>query len=184
MSEHVAAIAWSRGDQPFTDKRYSRAHDWTFDGGAVVRGSSAPSSVRIPFSDPSAVDPEEALVASLSSCHMLWFLDFAARAGLVVDRYVDQASGVLGHDSAGRRYMSEVTLRPVTAFAGRRSPAGSGRTGPAALRGARELRHGQLGQGDGPGRSLAWLTRRSASLSIRRRREPDAARRRRLPAGP
>ena len=120
MSEHVATIAWSRGDQPFTDKRYSRAHDWTFDGGAVVRGSSAPSSVRIPFSDPAAVDPEEALVASVSSCHMLWFLDFAARTGLVVDRYVDQASGVLGHDGAGRRYMSEVTLRPVTAFVGRR----------------------------------------------------------------
>ena len=120
MSEHVATIAWSRGDQPFTDNRYSRAHDWTFDGGAVVRGSSSPSSVRVPFSDPAAVDPEEALVASLSSCHMLWFLDFAARAGLVVDRYVDQASGVLGHDGAGRRYMSEVTLRPVTAFAGRR----------------------------------------------------------------
>ena len=119
MSEHVATIAWSRGDQPFADKRYSRAHDWTFDGGAVVRGSSAPSSVRIPVSDPAAVNPEEALVASLSSCHMLWFLDFAARAGLVVDRYVDQASGVLGHDDAGRRYMSEVTLRPVTAFAGR-----------------------------------------------------------------
>ena len=119
MSEHVATIAWSRGDQNFADKRYSRAHDWTFDGGAVVRGSSAPTSVRVPFSDPAAVDPEEAMVASLSSCHMLWFLDFAARAGLVVDSYVDHASGALGHNEAGKRYMSEVTLRPVTAFTGR-----------------------------------------------------------------
>ena len=119
MSEHVATIAWSRGDQPFSDKRYSRAHDWTFDGGAVVRGSSAPTSVRVPFSDPAAVDPEEAMVASLSSCHMLWFLDFAARAGLVVDRYEDQASGMLGRNEAGRSYMSEVVLRPVTSFVGR-----------------------------------------------------------------
>lgn len=119
MSEHVATIAWSRGDQPFSDKRYSRGHDWTFDGGAVVRGSSAPTSVRVPFSDPAAVDPEEAMVASLSSCHMLWFLDFAARAGLVVDSYVDQASGLLGRDEAGRSLMTEVTLRPVTTFSGR-----------------------------------------------------------------
>lgn len=119
MSEHVATIAWTRGDQPFSDKRYSRAHDWTFDGGAVVRGSSAPTSVRAPFSDPAAVDPEEAMVASLSSCHMLWFLDFAARAGLVVDHYQDQASGMLGHDAAGKRYMIAVTLRPATTFSGR-----------------------------------------------------------------
>lgn len=119
MSEHVATIAWSRGDQPFSDKRYSRAHDWTFDGGATVRGSSAPTNVRISFSDPAAVDPEEAMVASLSSCHMLWFLDFAARAGLVVDRYEDHAVGVLGRDEAGRSLMTEVTLRPVTAFSGR-----------------------------------------------------------------
>lgn len=119
MSEHVATIAWSRGDQAFSDKRYSRAHDWTFDGGAVVRGSSAPTSVRVPFSDPAAVDPEEAMVASLSSCHMLWFLDFAARAGLVVDSYVDQAAGLLGRDEAGRSLMTEVTLRPVTTFSGR-----------------------------------------------------------------
>ncbi|WGM32784.1 OsmC family protein [Brevundimonas sp. NIBR11] len=119
MSEHVATIAWTRGDQPFADKHYSRAHDWTFDGGAVVRGSSAPSSVRVPFSDPAAVDPEEAMVASLSSCHMLWFLDFAARAGLVVDRYEDQASGTLGRNEAGRSYMSAVTLRPTTTFSGR-----------------------------------------------------------------
>lgn len=78
MGKYEAKVAWSRGDQPFLDKRYSRAHSWTFDGGAVVPGSSAPASVPLPMSDPSAVDPEEAMIASLSSCHMLWFLAFAA----------------------------------------------------------------------------------------------------------
>jgi len=119
MSAHHTTVEWLRGDQPFLDKRYSRAHVWTFDGGAVVPGSSAPESVPVPMSDPTAVDPEEAMVASLSSCHMLWFLAFAAGAGLVVDRYVDNASGALGRDDGGRRYMNRVTLRPVTTFSGR-----------------------------------------------------------------
>ena len=119
MSAHGATIAWRRGDQPFVDKRYSRAHSWTFDGGAVVPGSSAPESVPVPMSDASAVDPEEAMIASLSSCHMLWFLAFAANAGLVVDSYVDEASGELDRDEAGKRYLARVTLRPVTVFSGR-----------------------------------------------------------------
>lgn len=119
MGAHLATVEWSRGDQPFTDRLYSRAHRWSFDGGAVVKASSAPDSVPIPMSDLSAIDPEEAMVASLSSCHMLWFLAFAARAGLVVDRYRDEASGVLERDATGRRFMSRVTLRPVTAFVGR-----------------------------------------------------------------
>ena len=119
MSAHHTTVEWLRGDQPFLDKRYSRAHVWTFDGGAVVPGSSAPESVPVPMSDPTAVDPEEAMVASLSSCHMLWFLAFAAGAGLVVDRYIDNASGALGRDEDGRRYMNQVTLRPVTTFSGR-----------------------------------------------------------------
>ena len=116
---HVATVEWTRGDQPFVDNKYARAHVWRFDGGAEVPGSSAPSNVPLPYSDAAAVDPEEAMVASLSSCHMLWFLAFAAGAGLVVDRYIDDASGVLGRDEAGRRYMSVVTLRPVTTFSGR-----------------------------------------------------------------
>lgn len=118
MSEHVATIEWSRGDQAFADNRYSRAHDWRFDGGAVVRGSSAPTSVPLPMSDPAAVDPEEAFVAALSSCHMLFFLAFAAKAGFVVDRYCDAAVGVLGRDDRGRTSMTVVTLRPEVAFAG------------------------------------------------------------------
>ncbi len=118
MSEHVATVEWSRGDQPFADNRYSRAHDWRFDGGAVVRGSSAPSSVAVPMSDPAAVDPEEAFVAALSSCHMLFFLAFAAKAGFVVDRYRDAAVGLLGKDERGKISMTVVTLRPVVDFAG------------------------------------------------------------------
>jgi len=118
MSEHVATIEWSRGDQPFADNRYSRTHDWTFDGGAVVRGSSAPTSVPVPMSDPAAVDPEEAFVAALSSCHMLFFLAFAAKAGFVVDRYRDAAVGMLGRDGRGRMSMTVVTLRPEVAFVG------------------------------------------------------------------
>ena len=119
MSAHGAIIEWKRGDQPFVDKRYSRAHIWTFDGGAVVPASSAPESVPVPMSDASAVDPEEAMIASLSSCHMLWFLAFAANAGLVVDTYVDEAFGKMGKNDEGRSYIAEVTLNPCTSFTGR-----------------------------------------------------------------
>src|SRR5690606_8164915 len=119
MSGHGATVEWTRGDQTFVDKRYSRAHVWRFDGGAVVPGSSAPSGVPVPLSDPAGVDPEEAMVASLSSCHMLWFLAFAANAGLVVDRYLDEASGELDKNEAGKRYLARVALKPVTTFTGR-----------------------------------------------------------------
>lgn len=115
---HGATIEWRRGDQAFVDNKYSRAHVWRFDGGAEVAGSSSPLSVPLPYSDPAGVDPEEAMVASLSSCHMLWFLAFAAKAGWVVDRYLDAASGELDRDEAGRRYLARVTLRPVTGFVG------------------------------------------------------------------
>jgi organic hydroperoxide reductase OsmC/OhrA len=122
MAEYLATVEWSRGDQPFLDNAYSRAHDWRFDGGAVVRGSSAPSSVPVPMSDPAAVDPEEALVAAVSSCHMLFFLAFAARAGFVVDAYRDAAVGVMGRDDRGRASITAVTLRPAATFAGDRTP--------------------------------------------------------------
>jgi organic hydroperoxide reductase OsmC/OhrA len=122
MSEYVATVEWSRGDQDFTGNRYSRAHDWRFDGGAVVRGSSAPSSVPVPMSDPTAVDPEEALVAATSSCHMLFFLAFAARAGFVVDRYRDDAVGIMGKDERGKTSITAVTLRPAVVFSGDARP--------------------------------------------------------------
>ena len=117
MSDHGAIIRWQRDDQPFADRRYSRRHEWHFDGGAVVAGSSSPHAVRPPYSDPAAVDPEEAFVASLASCHMLWFLDIACRAGWVVDSYRDAASGVLAPRADGKLAMTLVTLRPDVRFA-------------------------------------------------------------------
>ncbi len=122
MSDHTATVEWSRGDQDFAGNRYSRAHDWRFDGGAVVRGSSAPTSVPEPMSDPAAVDPEEALVAALSSCHMLFFLAFAAKGGFTVDSYRDEAVGVLGRDDRGKTSITTITLRPAVAFSGASVP--------------------------------------------------------------
>lgn len=122
MSNYSAVIAWSRGTQPFSDHRYSRLHEWRFDGGVVVPGSSSPQVVPFPMSDASAVDPEEAFVASLSSCHLLWFLDLAARAGWVVDDYRDAAQGVLARNPQGQLAMTVVTLRPQVRFAGQRQP--------------------------------------------------------------
>lgn len=122
MSQYSARIVWSRGDQVFTDRRYSRAHRLHFDGGAELAGSSSPAVVPPPGSDPAAVDPEEMFVASLSSCHMLWFLDLACRAGWCVDRYEDDAQGTLAKDAGGRLAMTEVVLRPAVRFAGQRQP--------------------------------------------------------------
>jgi organic hydroperoxide reductase OsmC/OhrA len=122
MTEYLATVEWVRGDQPFLDNRYARAHDWRFDGGAVVRGSSAPESVPVPMSDPTAVDPEEALVASASSCHMLFFLAYAARAGFVVDRYLDEAVGIMGRDERGKVAIVSVILRPAVTFSGDTRP--------------------------------------------------------------
>ncbi|HYJ09904.1 MAG TPA: OsmC family protein [Polyangiaceae bacterium] len=118
MSEHVATVAWQRGDQTFVDNRYHRAHRWTFDGGAEVAASSSPSVVRPPLSDPAGVDPEEAFVASLSSCHMLWFLFFAAQAKHLVDSYEDAAVGTIGKTAAGKTGFTRVTLRPRVTLAG------------------------------------------------------------------
>lgn len=122
MTEYLATVEWVRGDQPFLDNKYARAHDWRFDGGAVVRGSSAPESVPVPMSDPTAVDPEEALVASASSCHMLFFLAYAARAGFVVDRYLDEAVGIMGRDERGKVAIVSVVLRPAVTFSGETRP--------------------------------------------------------------
>lgn len=119
MSTYTATTLWERHDAAFTDNRYSRAHEWRFDGGAVVRASSSPQVVRAPLSDPAAVDPEEAFVASLSSCHLLWFLSLAAAQGLVVERYEDQAEGLMTKNESGKYAMTKVTLRPRVTFLGR-----------------------------------------------------------------
>lgn len=89
-----------------------------FDGGADVAGSSSPSVVPVPLSDPAAVDPEEAFIASLSGCHMLWFLSLAAKQQFRVDSYDDAATGRMARNDDGRYYMSEVTLKPRVVFSG------------------------------------------------------------------
>ena len=121
-AEHTAEVLWARGEQDFVDGRYSRAHRWRFDGGVEVPGSSSPHVVPVPLSDASAVDPEEAFVASLASCHMLWFLSIAAKRRFRVERYRDRASGVLAPDGEGRLAMTVVTLRPEVSFSGERRP--------------------------------------------------------------
>jgi organic hydroperoxide reductase OsmC/OhrA len=118
MSTYTATIRWERGDQVFTDNRYSRGHSWLFDGGIAVPASSSPHTVPPPFSQARAVDPEEAFVASLSSCHMLWFLSIAAKRGFCVDTYVDDAIGVMARNDQGKFAMTQVTLRPSVVFAG------------------------------------------------------------------
>jgi organic hydroperoxide reductase OsmC/OhrA len=122
MSRHDAAISW-RSDGSFTQGSYSRAHEWRFDGGQVVRGSSSPSMVPEPRSDAFGVDPEEALVAAVASCHMLWFLDLARRAGLDVAAYDDDAAGEMGRVGDGRYAVTRITLRPRIEFAGRQPDA-------------------------------------------------------------
>ena len=119
MTTYTATIRWSRtGEGAFAKGQYSRAHEWAFDGGAVVPAGPSPHIVPDPWGNPAGVDPEEAFVASLSSCHMLFFVDFARRAGFVLDAYVDEAEGVLEKRGDGKLAMTRVTLRPRLAWAG------------------------------------------------------------------
>jgi organic hydroperoxide reductase OsmC/OhrA len=119
MHTYTATVLWTRAaDAPFKDNKYSRAHEWRFDGGAVVPASSSPLSVRVPMSNPAAVDPEEALVAALSSCHMLFFLSYAASAGFVIDRYEDEAAGEMGKNAKGATAIVKVVLRPKITWVG------------------------------------------------------------------
>jgi organic hydroperoxide reductase OsmC/OhrA len=119
LSKHDATVRWERANQAFVDNRYRRAHAWTFDGGAEVQASAAPVNVPRGTAEPSAVDPEEAFVAALASCHMLWFLSIAARRGFVVDSYEDRAVGhiVPLPGAPGREVLGRVVLRPAVAFA-------------------------------------------------------------------
>lgn len=122
MAQYTARVEWEAGDAVFTDNRFSRGHTWYFDGGVSVPASASPQVVRVPLSVEAAVDPEEAFVASLSSCHMLWFLSLAARQGLRVSRYVDSAAGVMGRGPDGRQGFTCVTLRPEVTFSGEKRP--------------------------------------------------------------
>ena len=127
MAHYTATVTWERRKAPFTDLRYSRAHHWRFDGGLELPTSASPHHVRVPMADPAGVDPEEALVAALSSCHMLSFLYLAARRGVVVERYDDEAEGEMAPNEHGRLAITRVVLRPRVTYA----PAAGGGTAAA-----------------------------------------------------
>jgi len=119
MSEHQVKVEWKRETPDFAYQSYNRDHDWTFDGGITVRASAAPAYL----GSERCVDPEEAFVASLSSCHMLTFLAIACKKRFVVDGYRDHAVGILEKDAAGRLAITKVTLRPQIRYGGDRAPS-------------------------------------------------------------
>ena len=123
MPEHKATIRWDlRAGDDFLKGRYSREHTWRFDGGHTMQASPAPSVVPPPMSNPAHVDPEEAFVASLSSCHMLTFTYLAGRAGFVVESYADEAVGVMGKNERGVPWVKTVTLHPQIVFGTDKQP--------------------------------------------------------------
>ena len=123
MSEYNAKVVWKRQpEEAFKDNKYSRGHSWEFDGGAVVAASSAPSIVPLPYSVEANVDPEEAFIASLSSCHMLFFLAIAGKRGFAIDQYLDNATGIMEKDAAGKISITTVTLHPQVTFSGEKQP--------------------------------------------------------------
>jgi organic hydroperoxide reductase OsmC/OhrA len=122
MHQYQATLLWQRGDQPFTDNLYSRAHEWQFDGGLTVPASSSPLSVPLPMSVEGNVDPEEALVAAASSCHMLFFLWLAAKQGFIIDRYSDKAVGTMAKNELGKIAITQIILRPAIVFSGAHIP--------------------------------------------------------------
>jgi organic hydroperoxide reductase OsmC/OhrA len=122
MAHYTAEVIWTRDNQDFLSNRYSRQHILRFDGGIEVAGSSSPHVVPVPYSELAAVDPEEAFVASLSSCHMLWFLSIAAKAKFCVDQYKDQAEGIMAKNEQGKTAMTVVTLKPSVIFSGEKLP--------------------------------------------------------------
>lgn len=118
MHKYFAKITWQCDNTTFIEGKYSRVHEWEFDGGVVVSASSSPLIVPLPYSSAAAIDPEEAFVASLSSCHMLWFLSIAAKMGYSVESYEDRAVGEMGINSVGKMAMLTVTLQPHVKFLG------------------------------------------------------------------
>jgi organic hydroperoxide reductase OsmC/OhrA len=122
MSYKVKILWKKKSSELFSDLKYSRAHKWIFDGGIELAGSSSPHVVPLPMSDESAVDPEEAYVASISSCHMLWFLSIAAGEKYIIESYEDEAEGILAKAENGRLAMTEITLKPKIIFSGNKIP--------------------------------------------------------------
>ncbi|MEW5249299.1 OsmC family protein [Microbulbifer sp. 2201CG32-9] len=123
MTEYLSTVLWRRDGEAFVDGNYSRGHTWRFDGGLEVPASSSPHIVPLPYSVAENVDPEEAFIAAISSCHMLFFLSIAAGRGLVVDEYRDEAQGVMEKVAGGGMAITRVTLRPQLTFAGDRQPS-------------------------------------------------------------
>jgi organic hydroperoxide reductase OsmC/OhrA len=121
--QYRATVKWERDGSAFTDQRYSRGHSWSFDGGITVPASSSPLSVRLPYSVAEAVDPEEAFVAAVASCHMLTFLYVAAKQGFVVDAYADDAVGEMTKNERGKMWVSKVILAPSIMFTGEKRPS-------------------------------------------------------------
>lgn len=123
MSQYCAKIIWQRADnENFFDNKYSRAHQWQFDGGLIVPASASPTIVPLPYSVAENVDPEEAFVAALSSCHMLFFLSIAEKKGFMVNSYIDNAIGEMGKNHLNKTAMTKVALHPVVTFEGNRQP--------------------------------------------------------------
>jgi len=122
MSEHKASIRWKCSGPDFLKGQYSREHAWIFDGGATVAASPSPSVVPAPWSNPAFIDPEEAFVASIASCHMLTYIFLASRNGFQVDSYADDAVGVMTKNEKGIPWISAVTLRPKIAYSGVKLP--------------------------------------------------------------
>lgn len=120
MAKHTAIVRWSRGDGDFKANKHSRGHEWEFDGGLKIPASSSPSIVPLPYSIEENVDPEEAFIAALSSCHMLFYLHMARDAGFVVNSYEDNANGILGKNASGRMAVTKVTLNPIISYEGER----------------------------------------------------------------
>ncbi len=116
MSAYHAVVSWARGQDEFLRQQYSRGHRWTFDEGVGIAASASPHVVRAPWAVTAAVDPEEAVTAALASCHMLFFLSFASKAGFTVEAYEDRPEGVLEKDAHGREWMTRFTLRPLVSF--------------------------------------------------------------------
>ena len=122
MSEHKATLSWKRTSADFLNRKYSRDHTWSFDGGVTVPASSSPLVVCPPYSNPANVDPEEAFVAAVSSCHMLTFLYVAAKQGFQVDTYEDEAVGAMTKNEKGVPWISLVTLNPKIVYSGSKLP--------------------------------------------------------------
>jgi organic hydroperoxide reductase OsmC/OhrA len=122
MSEHKATVSWKYEGQDFLRGKFSRAHTWSFDGGLTLPASASPAVVPVPYSDPAAIDPEEAFVASLASCHMLTFVFLAYRKGFTLAAYEDQAVGTMAKNSEGLMWISHVVLRPQITYVGEKRP--------------------------------------------------------------